>query len=77
MPFREQLTLCPRCYMLIVIDLILIDERAVVRIIGDCTNPDCRARNICFDFDPFQLAVESAPSSGMLYFPAQSKLWGN
>lgn len=77
MAFREQLTLCPHCYMQIAIDLIQINERAIVRVVGDCTNPDCCARNICFDFDTFQFAVESASSSVTPYYPAQSKLWGN
>jgi|GEM_PF-3432646 len=61
MAFREQLTSCPRCHMLITIDSIMIDERATVRIIGKCTNPSCHTQGICRDIDPLQIAAfESA-----------------
>jgi len=61
MAFREQLTSCPRCHMLITIDSIMIDERATVRIVGKCTNPICHTQNICRDIDPLQIAAfESA-----------------
>jgi hypothetical protein len=61
MAFREQLTSCPRCHMLIAIDSIMIDERATVRIVGKCTNPACHTQNICRDIDALQIAAfESA-----------------
>jgi hypothetical protein len=52
MSFREQLTSCPRCRMVIAIDSIMVDERATVRILGKCTNP-----SICRDIDPLQIAA--------------------
>src|SRR5262249_28493849 len=77
MAFHEHLTLCPRCYMQIAIDIIMVDETAIVRVVGDCTNRNCHARNLCFDIDPFESAVESASSQAAPYCPVQSKLWGN
>jgi len=77
MAFRESLTPCPRCDMQTAIDLILINEHAVVRVIGGCTNPDCRARNICLDIDPVEFAIESASSSLTPYCTVQSRAWGN
>ena len=60
MAFREQLTSCPRCQMLIAIDSIMIDERATVRIVGKCTNPNCYTQRICRDIDPLQIAAFEA-----------------
>ena len=60
MSFREQLTSCPRCHMLIAIDSIMIDERATVRIVGKCTNPGCYTQNICRDIDALQIAAFEA-----------------
>lgn len=57
MSFREQLTSCPRCRMVIAIDSIMIDERATVRILGKCTNPSCLTQSICRDIDPLQVAA--------------------
>jgi hypothetical protein len=60
MAFREQLTSCPRCHMLIAIDSVMIDERATVRIVGKSTNPNCHTQNICRDIDPLQIAAFEA-----------------
>ncbi len=57
MSFREQLTSCPRCHMVINIDSILIDEKATLRIIGKCNNPSCQTQGICRDIDPIQVAA--------------------
>jgi hypothetical protein len=57
MSFREQLTSCPRCRMVIAIDSIMVDERATVRILGKCTNPGCLTQSICRDIDPLQIAA--------------------
>lgn len=57
MSFREQLTSCPRCRMVINIESIMIDERATVRILGKCSNPACLTQNICRDIDPLQVAA--------------------
>jgi hypothetical protein len=60
MGFREQLTSCPRCHMLIAIESVMVDERATVRIVGKCTNPHCHTQNICRDIDPLQIAAFEA-----------------
>ncbi|MFN0124017.1 MAG: hypothetical protein ACKV2V_26235 [Blastocatellia bacterium] len=60
MAFREQLTSCPRCHLLISIESVMIDERATVRIIGKCTNPHCQTQTICRDVDPLQIAAFEA-----------------
>lgn len=57
MPFREQLTSCPRCHMVISIDSIMIDERATLRIVGKCNNASCQTQGICRDIDPLQVAA--------------------
>ncbi|HYE72368.1 MAG TPA: hypothetical protein VEF04_03520 [Blastocatellia bacterium] len=57
MSFREQLTSCPRCRMVINIESIMIDERATVRILGKCSNPNCNTQSICRDIDPIQVAA--------------------
>jgi hypothetical protein len=57
MAFREQLTSCPRCHLLITIESVQIDEKATVRIIGKCTNPHCHTNSICRDIDPLQIAA--------------------
>lgn len=60
MAFREQLTSCPRCHLLISIESVMVDERATVRIIGKCTNPHCQTNSICRDLDPLQIAAYEA-----------------
>lgn len=61
MAFREQLTSCPRCHLLISIESVMIDEKATVRIVGKCTNPNCHTQTICRDIDALQIAaMESA-----------------
>jgi hypothetical protein len=60
MAFREQLTSCPRCHLLITIESVMIDEKATVRIIGKCTNPHCHTQSICRDIDPLQIAAYEA-----------------
>lgn len=57
MAFREQLTSCPRCRMVITIDSIMIDEKATIRIVGKCQNPSCQTQGICRDIDPLQVAA--------------------
>ncbi len=57
MAFREQLTSCPRCHLLITIESVMIDEKATVRILGKCTNPHCHTQSICRDIDPLQIAA--------------------
>jgi len=57
MSFREQLTSCPRCRMVVAIESILIDERATVRVMGKCTNPNCQTQSICRDIDAMQVAA--------------------
>jgi hypothetical protein len=57
MSFREQLTSCPRCHMVISIDSVMIDERATLRILGKCNNPSCQTQGICRDIDPLQVAA--------------------
>ncbi len=57
MAFREQLTSCPRCHLLITIESVMIDEKATVRILGKCTNPHCQTQSICRDIDPLQIAA--------------------
>jgi len=74
MAFCEHLTLCPRCHMLIAIDLIMVSECAMVRVDGDCANPACRAQYICFDIDLFQSSLESVSSRATPHCRAQSKL---
>lgn len=57
MAFREQLTSCPRCRMVISIESISIDEKATVRIVGKCNNANCQTQGICRDIDPLQVAA--------------------
>lgn len=57
MAFREQLTSCPRCRMVISIESIMIDEKATLRIVGKCTNQTCQTQGICRDIDPLQVAA--------------------
>lgn len=57
MPFREQLTSCPRCHMVITIESVLIDERATIRIMGKCNNQNCQTQGICRDIDTLQVAA--------------------
>lgn len=46
--------------MLIAISSVYIDERATVRIVGSCTNPECQTVNICRDIDALQIAAFEA-----------------
>lgn len=57
MSFREQLTSCPRCHMVISIESVLIDERATIRIMGKCNNQNCLTQGICRDIDTLQVAA--------------------
>ena len=43
--------------MVITIDSIMIDKKAVIRIIGKCQNPSGLTQGICRDIDPLQVAA--------------------
>jgi hypothetical protein len=60
MSYREQRAVCPRCRMLVEISAVLIDERAMVRILGRCVNPFCVADEVARDVDPLKVAAAAS-----------------
>jgi hypothetical protein len=60
MSYREQRTVCPRCRTLIEISAVLVDERAMVRVLGRCVNPFCIADEVARDVDPLQVAAAAS-----------------
>lgn len=57
MSYREQLTSCPRCGIVITVDSVAINECAWLRIVGTCQNPKCGASQIAREIDPLQIAA--------------------